>query len=143
MREAIRSLIIENDPETARQIDLLGRRSGSLDIRWSAASVAEGAEMVRKFRPDMAIVEVNGNPASVIGPLAGEFPNLYILALSATHTAEYALETMRAGAHDLLCKPLREVDLSIAIEKARKARVRKEPTERRGKIVTVFSNKGG
>ena len=50
---------------------------------------------------------------------------------------------MRAGAHDLLCKPLREVDLSIAIEKARKARLRKEPSERRGKIVTVFSNKGG
>jgi pilus assembly protein CpaE len=130
VREAIRSLIIENDPETARQIDLLGRRSGSLDIRWSACSVEEGAAIVRKFRPDMAIVEVNGNPASVIGPLAGEFPNLYILALSATHTAEYALEAMRAGAHDLLRKP-------------RKARVRKEPSERRGKIVTVFSNKGG
>ncbi|OGR10212.1 MAG: hypothetical protein A3K53_02340, partial [Deltaproteobacteria bacterium RIFOXYB2_FULL_66_7] len=42
-----------------------------------------------------------------------------------------------------LCKPLREVDLSISIEKARKARLRKEPSERRGKIVTVFSNKGG
>lgn len=143
MPEAIRSLIIEKDPETARQIELLGRRSGSLDIRWSAGSVTEGAEIVRKFRPDMAIVEVNGNPALAIGPLAGEFPNLYILALSATHTAEYALEAMRAGAHDLLCKPLREVDLSIAIEKARKSRVRKEPAERRGKIVTVFSNKGG
>ena len=143
MPEAIRSIIIENDPETARLIELLGRRSGSLDVRWTAGSVEEGADIVRKFRPDMAIVEVNGNPASVVGPLAKEFPNLYILALSATREAEYALETMRAGAHDLLCKPLREVDLSIAIEKARKARVRKEPAERRGKIVTVFSNKGG
>lgn len=143
MPEAIRSLIIESDPETVRLIDLLGRRSGSLDVRWTAGSVGEGAEIVRKFRPDMAIVEVNGNPASVVGPLAKEFPNLYILALSATREAEYALETMRAGAHDLLCKPLREVDLSIAIEKARKARLRKEPAERRGKIVTVFSNKGG
>jgi pilus assembly protein CpaE len=141
--EAIRSLIIESDPETARLIDLLGRRSGSLDVRWTAGSVGEGAEIVRKFRPDMAIVEVNGNPASVVGPLAKEFPNLYILALSATREPEYALETMRAGAHDLLCKPLREVDLSIAIEKARKGRLRKEPAERRGKIVTVFSNKGG
>ena len=143
MPEAIRSIIIENDAETARLIELLGRRSGSLDVRWTAGSVEEGADIVRKFRPDMAIVEVNGNPASVVGPLAREFPNLYILALSATREAEYALETMRAGAHDLLCKPLREVDLSIAIEKARKAWVRKEPAERRGKIVTVFSNKGG
>lgn len=143
MPEAIRSIIIEKDHETARLIELLGRRSGSLDVRWTAGSVEEGAGIVRKFRPDMAIVEVNGNPASAIGPLAKEFPNLYILALSATPGAEYALETMRAGAHDLLCKPVREVDLSIAIEKARKAWVRKDPAERRGKIVTVFSNKGG
>jgi pilus assembly protein CpaE len=141
--EAIRSIIIENDAETARLIELLGRRSGSLDVRWTAGSVEEGADIVRKFRPDMAIVEVNGNPAGAVGPLAREFPNLYILALSATREAEYALETMRAGAHDLLCKPVREVDLSIAIEKARKTRVRMEPAERRGKIVTVFSNKGG
>jgi pilus assembly protein CpaE len=141
--EAIQSIIIENDPETARLIELLGRRSGSLDVRWTAGSVEEGADVVRKFRPDMAIVEVNGNPGAVVGPLAREFPNLYILALSATREAEYALETMRAGAHDLLCKPVREVDFSIAIEKARKARVRKDPAERRGKIVTIFSNKGG
>jgi len=143
VREAIRSLIVENDPETTRLIDLLGRRSGSLDVRWRVGSVEEGADIVRKFRPDMAIVEVNGNPASAVGPLSREFPNLYILALSATREAEYALETMRAGAHDLLCKPVREVDLSIAIEKARKARSRMEPAEGRGKIVTIFSNKGG
>jgi pilus assembly protein CpaE len=141
--EAIRSVIIENDPETTRMINLLGRRSGSLDVRWTAGSMEEAAFIIRKFTPDMAIVEVNGNPASVVGPLAREFPNLYILALSATREPEYALETMRAGAHDLLCKPVVEVDLSIAIEKARKARLRMEPAERRGKIVTVFSNKGG
>ena len=97
MPEGIRSLIIESDPETARLIELLGRRSGSLDVRWTAGSVAEGADIVRRFRPDMAIVEVNGNPASAVGPLAREFPNLYILALSATPQAEYALETMRVG----------------------------------------------
>ena len=143
MREAIRSLIIENDPETIHMINILGRRSGSLDVRWTAGSMEEAAFIIRKFTPDMAIVGVNGNPASVVGPLAREFPNLYILALSATREGEYVLETMRAGAHDLLCKPVREVDLSIAIEKAQKARLRMEPAERRGKIVTVFSNKGG
>ena len=143
MQDAIRSLIIENDPETSRLIDILGRRSGSLDVRWTANSVEEGAEIVRRFRPDMAIVEVNGNPGAAVGPLSKEFPNLYILALSATREPEYALETMRAGAHDLLCKPVREVDFSIAIEKAQRGRVRKDPSERRGRIVTVFSNKGG
>jgi pilus assembly protein CpaE len=141
--EAIRSLLIESDPDLARQVYILGRQTGVLDIRWKSDSVAEGMEIVRKFRPDMAIVAVNGDPGASIAPLAAEFPGLYILALSSSPDAEHGLQAMRAGAHDLLRKPVREVDIRIAAEKVQKARTRKEPSERRGKIVTVFSNKGG
>ncbi|MBI5419071.1 MAG: AAA family ATPase [Deltaproteobacteria bacterium] len=143
MAEKLRTLIIEIDPETVRQIDILGRQTGTVDIRWKTVSVAEGAEIVRKFRPDMAIVGVNGDPTRVIAPLAKEFPHLYILALSAMRDGDHVLQAMRAGAHDLLTRPVREVDLCIAAEKAQKTRVRKDPAERRGKIVSVFSNKGG
>lgn len=143
MGEKLRTLIVEIDPETVRQIDILGRQTGAVDIRWRAASVTEGADIIRKFHPDMAIVSVNGDPARVIPPLAKEFPRLYILALSAVRDGDYVLQAMRAGAHDLICKPVREVDLCIAAEKAQRNRVRKDPAERRGKIVSVFSNKGG
>ncbi|MBF8259606.1 MAG: Response regulatory protein [Actinobacteria bacterium] len=143
MGETIRTLIIETDPDTVRQIDILGRQTGTVDIRWKAPSIPEGAAIVRKFQPDMAIIGVNGDPAGVIGPFAKEFPNLYILALSAACNGDYVLQAMRAGAHDLLTTPVREVDLCIAAEKARKVRFRKDPVERRGKIVSVFSNKGG
>jgi len=143
MAEKIRTLIIETDPETVRQVDILGRQTGSVDIRWKVPSAAEGADIVRKFHPDMAIVGVNGDPGRVIAPLAKEFPHLYILALSAACDGDYVLQAMRAGAHDLISKPVREVDLRIAAEKAQRNRVRKNPAERRGKIVSVFSNKGG
>ncbi|NJD63436.1 MAG: response regulator [Deltaproteobacteria bacterium] len=143
MAEKLRTLIVEIDPDTVRQVDILGRQTGAVDIRWRVPSVAEGADVVRKFHPDMAIVGVNGDPARVIGPLAKEFPRLYILALSAACDGDYVLQAMRAGAHDLISKPVREVDLRIAAEKAQRNRVRKDPGERRGKIVSVFSNKGG
>ena len=143
MTEPFRVLLIDPDHETARQLDFLGRRTGTVEIRWRAVSLEEGAGYVRNFLPDMAIVGIDGNPGASIGPLAREFPGLYILALSATKEAEYVLEAMRAGASDILSLPVREVDLRIAAEKARKAAARKEPAERGGKIITVFSNKGG
>ncbi len=143
MPEKIRSLIIETDHEAIRHIDFFARQTGSLDLRWRAASVPEGADIVRKFRPDMAIVGVNGNPGASIGPLAAEFPSLYILGLSSSNDPDHVLQAMRAGAHDVLCKPVREIDLRIAAEKALKVQARREPEECRGKIITVYSNKGG
>ena len=143
MSETIRTLIVETDPETVRQVDILGRQTGTVDIRWRVPTITEGAEIVRKFHPDMAIIGVNGDPARTIGPLAKEFPHLYILALSDLRDGDYVLQAMRAGAHDLLSRPVREVDLRIAAEKARRVRLRKDPVERRGKIISVFSNKGG
>ena len=51
---------------------------------------------------------------------------------------------MRAGAHDFLCKPVNENDLRAAVEKVFKLKAaRKENTGGGGKIIAVFSNKGG
>ena len=51
---------------------------------------------------------------------------------------------MRAGAHDFLCKPVNENDLRAAAEKVFKLKeARKEHQESGGKVVAVFSNKGG
>lgn len=143
MRDKIRALIIEADPEIVRSIDFLGRQTGSLDLRWRAASLREGADLIREHRPDLAIVGVNGDPASAISSISKEFPGMYILALSAVDDSDYVLQSMRAGAHDLIRKPVREMDLRIAAEKAIRLRHSTASADRNGEIVTVFSNKGG
>ena len=137
MPEKIRTLIIEADPETVRSIDFLGRQTGVLDLRWRAASVGEGADLIRENRPDLAIVGVNGDPTQAISTLSGEFPGLYLLALAATDDADYVLRAMRAGAHDLIRKPVKEMDLRIAAEKALRLRSSNASVDRNGEIVTV------
>ena len=143
MPEKIRTLIVEADPEVVRSIDFLGRQTGVLDLRWRAASVSEGADLIRENRPDIAIVGVDGDPTQAISTLSGEFPGLYILALAATDDADYVLRSMRAGAHDLIRKPVKEMDLRIAAEKALRLRSSNASVDRNGEIITVFSNKGG
>ncbi|HSG27428.1 MAG TPA: AAA family ATPase, partial [Candidatus Krumholzibacterium sp.] len=103
--------------------------------------------IIKKHLPEMAIVGLGKNPdASIdtIASLSRDFPALYLLALSDKAESDLILRAMRAGAHDFLCKPVKEIDLRAAAEKVYKlkaARLDKKPEG--GRIVSVFSNKGG
>ena len=143
----ISCLIIETDPEAIRHIDILGRTIGSLEVRWKTNSLETGGAIIRKHLPEMAIVGLGQDPTAsidAISALSRDFPSLYLLALSDRSDADLILRSMRAGAHDFLCKPVKEIDLRAAAEKVYKlkaARLEKRPDG--GKIVSVFSNKGG
>jgi len=143
----INCLIIDSDPESIRQIDVLTRKVGTVELRWKANSMKTGFEIIRKNLPEMAIVSLGAGTDSEIESLstmARDFPFLYLLALSEKSDAELILKAMRAGAHDFLCKPVQENDLRAAAEKVFKLKAaRKELHGSGGKIVAVFSNKGG
>ena len=143
----ISCLIIESDQEAVRHIDILGRTIGSIEIRWKTNSLDTGVAIIRKHLPEMVIVGLGQTPdASIdaIATLSRDFPSLYLLALSDKAESDLILRAMRAGAHDFLCKPVKEIDLRAAAEKVYKlkaARMEKRPDG--GRIVSVFSNKGG
>lgn len=143
----ISCLIIESEQETVRHIDILGRTSGLVEVRWKTNSLETGVSIIRKHLPEMAIVGLGSDPSAsieAISALSRDFPSLYLLALSDNSDADLILRAMRAGAHDFLCKPVKEIDLRAAADKVYKlnaARAEKKPNG--GRIVSVFSNKGG
>jgi pilus assembly protein CpaE len=95
----------------------------------------------------MAVVGLGQDPdASIdaISTLSRDFPYLYLMCLSGKAESDLILRAMRAGAHDFLCKPVKEIDLRSAAEKVYKLKAaRKEKGPASGRIVSVFSNKGG
>ena len=144
----ISCLIVETDQEVIRQIDVLSRRVGTIDVRWKTHSLQTGVDIIRKHLPEMAIVGLDasdpGASMGSISELAKDFPFLYLVALSGRTDSDLVLGTIRAGAHDFLCKPVRENDLRAAAEKAAKLKsTRKESVGRVGKVLSIFSNKGG
>ncbi len=140
-------LIIESEQEVVRQIVLLGRKIGSIEVRWKTDSIQTGLEIIRKHHPEMVIVGLGSNPAAAvesISAMARDFPSLFVIALSDKSDADLILQAMRAGAHDFLCKPLKEMDLRAAAEKVFKLKSLKKPAGGGGgKVVSIFSNKGG
>jgi len=140
-------LIIETDQEAVRQIDILSKRIGAIEVRWKTHSVQTCIDIIRKHVPEMVIVGLGPTPEPAIesiSTMAKDFPFLYLVALSDRTDSDLILRTIRAGAHDFLCKPVKEIDLRAAAEKASKLKAtRKESVGRGGKILSVFSNKGG
>jgi len=145
----ISCLIIETDQEAIRQIDILSKRIGSIEVRWKTHSVQTGIDIIRKHVPEMVIVGLGPTPEPAIesiSSMAKDFPFLYLVALSDRTDSDLILRTIRAGAHDFLCKPVKEMDLRAAAEKATKLKAtRKESVGRGGKIlshgdVTMFFN---
>ncbi|MGA7103733.1 MAG: AAA family ATPase [Candidatus Deferrimicrobiaceae bacterium] len=147
MMDRISCLIIESDQEAVRQIDNLARLIGSIEIRWKTNSLQTGMEILRKHHPEMAIIGLGGNPASAIesiSSMARDFPGLYLMGLSDTADATLILQVMRAGANDFLHKPVKEIDLRAAADKVFKLKAAKKETHGGGgRIISVFSNKGG
>jgi pilus assembly protein CpaE len=145
--DRINCLIVETDQEAVRQIDVLCRKVGNVELRWKTNSMKTGFEIIRKHIPEMAIIGLDADTDSAIQSLsamAGEFPSLYLLALSERSDADLILKAMRAGAHDFLCKPVKESDLRAAAEKIFKLKTaRKDHHGSGGKVVSIFSNKGG
>jgi len=140
-------LIVDPDQEAIRLIDILCRRLGTVELRWKAGSMTSAFEIIRKHMPEMAIVDLDsdtGTAIESISAMARDFPFLYLLGLSKRNDSGLILKAMRAGAHDFLCKPVDENDLRAAVDKVHKLKAaRKEHREGGGKIVSIFSNKGG
>ena len=143
----ISCLIVETDQEAIRQIDILSNRIGAIAVRWKTHSAKTGIDIIRMHLPEMVIVGLGPTPEPAIesiSMMAKDFPFLYLVALSDRTDSDLILRTIRAGAHDYLCKPVKEIDLRAAAEKASKLKAtRKEAGGRGGKILSVFSNKGG
>jgi pilus assembly protein CpaE len=143
----ISCLIIETDQEAIRQIDILSKRIGAIEVRWKTHSVQTGIDIIRKHLPEMVIVGLGPTPEPAIesiSAMAKDFPFLYLVALSDRTDSDLILRTIRSGAHDYLCKPVKETDLRAAAEKASKLKAtRKESVGHGGKILSIFSNKGG
>ncbi|MBP2673248.1 MAG: hypothetical protein H6Q84_88 [Deltaproteobacteria bacterium] len=143
----INCLIVDSDQETVRLVDVLSRKLGSIDLRWKTTSMTSAFEIIRNHLPEVAFVNLDSGPDPAIesiGSMAREFPFLYVLALSAKNDSDIILKAMRAGAHDFLCKPVREADLRAAVDKILKLKSgRADHPGSGGKVIAVFSNKGG
>ena len=104
------------------------------------------AEIIR-LRPSAAILVLDTENAdsdfSLIKQLVSVSPSTAIIAAARNASPSLILGSMRAGAREFLELPLVRVELDTVLDHVGELRTLEEVTQKHGRVVTVFSGKGG
>jgi pilus assembly protein CpaE len=139
-------VLVDRDPASReaiqRQLTPMGVR-----VVGEAENLAVGVGMVKGHCPDILILELPPRADATlesIQRLKYEMPELGIILTGGDASPQLILRCMRAGAQEILSRPVNPRELGEAVKRMVSRPQRGAvPRKRPGKIVLVFSNKGG
>jgi pilus assembly protein CpaE len=167
--DKIRVLIVDDIAETRENIRKLLQFESDVDVTGTARSGKEGIQLAQELDPDVVLMDINMpdiDGISATEVIRQKSPHIQVVILSVQSDQNYMRRAMLAGARDFLTKPPMGDELISAIrragemshvERAKGAQQRIVATTAsgtpismsnfaplaKGKIVTVYSPKGG
>jgi two-component system response regulator AtoC len=119
MQEGLKVLVIDADAENAREL------SESLsDVRTVVSrvtSIDEAMKAIDTLACDVVVSELSlpgGGGPNLVKRLCERYPEVPVVLVTSDATGEEAVEALRAGALDLLFRPVRREQLSFVLHKA-------------------------
>ena len=145
----LRAVVVDSDAEMRAAIRRVLSAVPAVAVVGEYRTAGEAALGAPPGRPDIAIVEVSGaatpgegDPVALIERLARRLPDTALVATAAAASPEFVVQLLRAGALEVVARPVEQRELVAAIEKL--ARVRGRSVQRQpGRVTAVFSTKGG
>jgi len=162
LSESIRVLVVDDIAETRDHIAKLLSFEPDMELVGTASAGLEALDMATRVQPDVVLMDVNMPGMDGIETserLARTAPGTAVVMMSVQNEAEYLRRSMLAGAREFLVKPFTSDELFSSVRQVssrqRESRLQRVPMgpgltadgmprpERRGRIVAVFSPKGG
>jgi pilus assembly protein CpaE len=155
----IRVLIVDDIPETRENLKKLLMFEPDIEVVGSAATAEEGIRLARDLQPDVVLLDINLPGMSGIAAVERIIevaPPAQVVMMSVQSDADYLRRAMLAGARDFLSKPFSADELVATVRRVVRTRrtpatlppaglpgVAAGPRPARGKVVAVYSPKGG
>ncbi|WP_018703876.1 response regulator [Anaeromusa acidaminophila] len=153
MTEKIRVLLVDDNEDTLRNITELLSYHEEIALVGKANTAQEGLAQAAALQPDIVLMDVNMpgmNGIEAAEVMQDQAPNVSIIIMSVQGDQEHLRRAMIAGAKNYLIKPFSSEEVISAIKQVadlerRRRRLLQMPSKgrREGRIITVFSTKGG
>jgi pilus assembly protein CpaE len=157
----IRVMVVDDTAQTRETIIRSLSFEREIEVVANAASGSQAIKLAKQTRPDVVLMDVNMPDMDGITATAAvlsEVPYTQIVILTVQNDADYIRRAMLAGARDFITKPPGLDDLLHAVMQAGKIAHQEKrkvlgghstgplhapAVSARGKIITVYSPKGG
>jgi len=164
--QKIRVLIVDDVAETRENVRKLLQFESDFEVVGAAKSGKEALQLTQELSPDVVLMDINMPDMDGIAAteaIRQKLPFVQVIILSVQGDPNYMRRAMLAGARDFLTKPPMSDELTAAIrragemafqERAKSVSIPAVPAAglqipaiqmsvARGKIITVYSPKGG
>jgi pilus assembly protein CpaE len=163
--QKIRVLIVDDIPDTRESLRKLLYFEGDIEVVGAAGGGDEAVRQVKTLKPDIVLMDINMpgmDGITATEAITQQFPLAQVIMMSVQADSDYLRRSMLAGAREFLAKPFTADDLVNSIRRVhqlglgRRASLEQvagdtaegreragRPAKTKGKLVTVFSPKGG
>ncbi len=145
-KRALRLIVVDSDRGSRLYVK---RRLNADGIRviGEAENIQAGMRLVRGLQPDVVLLEIEASvlpTLEAVKKIREELPDTGIVLSSHETSPQMILNCIRAGAQEFVSRPMDIAELEKALDHIRKLLERSAPQgKKRGKVLTVFSVKGG
>lgn len=140
-------VVIDTEKSSRKTLRDLLDQQGNLEVACVAKGQDEAFPAIRASKPHVLILELPGDSHKTlrwVERIKLEFPDISVFVSSADKSPDLVISAMRAGVQEFLSRPINSDELKKAINKVFKTREQtRAQVPTRGKVISVFSKKGG
>lgn len=146
MTNQIQTVIIDTETQSIELLKLYLKELDYIQIAGEFNDIISGYNFILENRPSIVIIDISHKTElalDIINKISTNHKTCKIIVTSSGYSTETIIKAMRAGAREFLPKPLIKDDFVTAMKKIKEQVSGYNSEDKKCRIITTFSNKGG
>lgn len=146
MTTQVPAIIIDVDDDSLGLIKSYLGEVSSIHIEGEFTDIIQGYNAVLETRPSIVVVDISHKQElalDIISKITANHKTCKIVVTSKDYSTDTIIKAMRAGAREFIPKPLIKADFISSITKLKEQVGGTGSDEKKCRVITTFSNKGG